>query len=175
MNEQTASARREEAIALLGIGHLLNRKVTHLSNGEGRKVLLARALMQSPKLLILDDPFSGLDSDSRKMLINSLTVLLEHRQQRLLLVTSREEEIPDGITHVLGIADHHIVVQGEKSAVCAAPFARVCSKQFRNRNKRHSSARIGLVYLPARDAAGRIPECCVSYQGVNVLQESPGR
>jgi len=172
MDEQTASARREEAIALLGIGHLLNRKVTHLSNGEGRKVLLARALMQSPKLLILDDPFSGLDSDSRKMLINSLTVLLEHRQQRLLLVTSREEEIPDGITHVLGIADHHIVVQGEKSAVCASPFARGVFKT-------NSVTEIKDIHLPETDWSTCPPgtplvefqNACVSYQGVNVLQD----
>lgn len=123
-DDAALSTRRLEAVDLLGISHLLERRVTHLSNGEGRRVLLARALTLSPKFLILDDPFAGLDIGTRKTLLESLTTLLENRQQRLLLVVSREEEIPRGITHVMGIADHRIVVQGIKSEVCASPFAR---------------------------------------------------
>jgi molybdate transport system ATP-binding protein len=131
-DEEAAAIRREQAIDLLGIRHLLDRKVTHLSNGEGRKALLARALTQSPKLLILDDPFSGLDADSRKTLADSLTAILENRQQRLILVASREDEIPQGITHVLGIAGHQIVIQGEKADVLASDFAR---KIFKTRQE----------------------------------------
>lgn len=124
LDAATLSARKSQAVDLLGISHLLERRVTHLSNGEGRRVLLARALTLSPKLLILDDPFSGLDHDTRKTLIESLTTLLENRQQRLLLVVSRLEEIPRGITHVLGIADHRIMAQGTTADVCASSFAR---------------------------------------------------
>src|SRR5512133_1155657 len=124
MDRRDQAVRRAQAVELLDIGGLLDRKIIPLSNGEGRKVLLARALMQSPKLLILDDPFGGLDADSRLTLIRSLTAILESRQQRLLLVASREEEIPDGITHVLGIAGHKLVIQGPKAEVCASSFAR---------------------------------------------------
>jgi molybdate transport system ATP-binding protein len=164
--------RRAQAIELLKIGHLLDRKLIHLSNGEGRKVLLARALMQSPKLLILDDPFSGLDADSRKTLIESLTAILESREQRLLLVPSREDEIPDGITHVLGIAGHQIVTQGPKETVCASSFARSVFKAG-------SLPAQEALKLPVTEWSALPPgtpliefhKVHVKYKGVNVLQD----
>jgi molybdate transport system ATP-binding protein len=84
---------------------------------------LARALMQSPKLLILDDPFGGLDDGSRKTLAQVLAAILKAGQQRLLLVTPRQEEIPDGITHVLGVAEQRVALQGTKAKVLGAAFA----------------------------------------------------
>lgn len=68
-----------------------------------------RKLMQSPKLLILDDPFCGLDSSSRETLKNAINDLLAAGSPRLLIVTSRIEEIPPGITHVLCVADNRVV------------------------------------------------------------------
>jgi molybdate transport system ATP-binding protein len=94
-------ARRRRAVGLLGIRHLLGRKVIHLSNGEGRKILLARALMQAPRLLILDDPFGGLDRDSREALREGLeTILADETGPTLILVSPRTEEIPSDITHI---------------------------------------------------------------------------
>lgn len=66
--------RRADALKLLNIEYLLTRKILHLSNGEGRKVLLARALMQAPQL-VLDDPFGGLDAASRETLKQTLTII----------------------------------------------------------------------------------------------------
>lgn len=172
VDEKDLANRRGQAIELLGIGHLLNRKLIHLSNGEGRKVLLVRALMQSPKLLILDDPFGGLDVDTRKTLIASLTAILESRQQRLLLVTSREEEIPEGITHVLGIAGHQIVAQGTKPAVCVSSSAQGVFKAGSVPAQEN-------LQLPAMDWSALPPgtplieftNTSVKYQGVDVLQD----
>lgn len=123
VDETVYAARRAQAVELLGIAPLLDRKVIHLSNGETRKVVLARALMQSPKLLILDDPFGGLDRASRETLARVLAILLEQGRQKLLLVTSRREEIPDGITHVLGVDEYRVVMQGAKATVLGAAFA----------------------------------------------------
>ncbi len=172
VDEKDLAIRRAQAVELLGIGHLLNRKLIHLSNGEGRKVVLARALTQSPKLLILDDPFGGLDVDSRKMLIKSLTAILESRQQRLLLVASREEEIPEGITHVLGIADHQIVTQGAKAAVCASSFARGVFKT--NPVTVQENLQLPVAEwsaLPPGTPLIEFKKASVKYQGVNVLQD----
>ena len=124
LDESHSATRMAQAIRLLGIGPLLDRKIIHLSHGEGRKVLLVRALMQSPRLLILDDPFGGLDEDTRKLLFEYLTAILENGQPKLLLVVSRQEELPDPITHVLGIAGHQVVTQGPRAAICASAFAR---------------------------------------------------
>jgi molybdate transport system ATP-binding protein len=124
VDESIFATHRAQAVEMLGIAPLLNRKLIHLSHGEGYKVLLVRALMQWPKLLILDDPFGGLDEATRKMLIGYLTAILEGGQQRLLLVTSRPDEIPNGITHVLGIAEYQVATQGPKAAVLASAFAK---------------------------------------------------
>ena len=122
-DEAVYAERRAEAVSVLGIAPLLERKILHLSNGEIRKVLLARALMQSPHLLILDDPFAGLDAASRDTLARVLSHICGNGRQRVILVASRASEIPDGITHVLGVDHCHVVVQGKKSAVLETPLA----------------------------------------------------
>ena len=65
LDEEGYRQKRQHWVDLLQIGYLLDRKVIHLSHGESRKLLIARLLMQSPRLLILDDPLAGLDQDSR--------------------------------------------------------------------------------------------------------------
>ncbi|HJN53434.1 MAG: ATP-binding cassette domain-containing protein [Pseudomonadales bacterium] len=106
--------RRDEAVALLGIGYLLERKVVHLSNGESRKILLARALMQSPELLILDDPFGGLDEQSRQTLKRTIDEIFTEGRMHVLLITARSDEIPIGITHIVRVANCEIVEKGPK-------------------------------------------------------------
>jgi molybdate transport system ATP-binding protein len=172
MDESAYAARRAQAVALLGIAPLLNRKLIQLSNGEGRKVLLVRALMQSPRLLILDDPFGGLDEASRKTLIGYLTAILEGGQQRLLLVTSRPDEIPNCITHVMGVEEYQAATQGLKAAVLAAPFAKAVFEG------NPMPARENLM-LPATDWGALRPgaplielaHASVKYQDVTVLQD----
>jgi molybdate transport system ATP-binding protein len=88
-------------IDLTGIRHLMNRRVHHLSHGELRKTLIARALIQRPKLLILEEPFAGLDTGSRKRFRNIMEFLINSRDFHILVVTARPEDIPDGVTHVL--------------------------------------------------------------------------
>lgn len=112
--EEVYQMRREHAVAVLEIEHLLSRKVFQLSHGEGRKVLLARALMQLPRLLILDDPFCGLDQHSRENLTRIFEQFLSQNQTHLIIVTPRSEEIPDGITHLLRVEHHQIVECGPK-------------------------------------------------------------
>ena len=116
-SEDVYQARREQAVALLGIEYLLERKILHLSHGEGRKFLLARALMQSPKLLILDDPFCGLDPASRDTLRQAVENLLSAGLMHILLLTSRPDEIPAGVTHLLHLADMRVTTQGTKASV----------------------------------------------------------
>ncbi|MEM7392237.1 MAG: ATP-binding cassette domain-containing protein [Verrucomicrobiota bacterium] len=111
--------RRDEAIRLLGIQNLLGREVMQLSNGELRKVLIAQALIQSPSLLFLDDPFCGLDQRSRRNLMNILKRLI--RKLPVILVTPRRAEIPDEATHLLYIDHQSVVAQGEKASLLKDP------------------------------------------------------
>jgi len=82
-----------ELATLFNISHLLQQPFTALSSGEGRKVLLAQALMSQPELLILDEPFDGLDIQARAQLTAILEQLL-HQGMALVLVVNRFDEIP---------------------------------------------------------------------------------
>ena len=99
---------------LLGIRHLLQRGITFLSTGEIRKTLIARALLKSPKLLILDEPFDGLDDRSRVSLAESINQLTTG-SMRVILVAHRIEEVVSNITHVLFIKNGQIFMKGPKS------------------------------------------------------------
>jgi molybdate transport system ATP-binding protein len=122
ISEDTRRQRRANAVELLGISHLLDRKIIHVSNGEACKVLIARALMQAPKLLIFDDPFSGLDSASRDMMRNIIEQLLAAGNFQVLQITSRGDEILEGMTHLLCVHDNCVIVQGPKKTILRTPF-----------------------------------------------------
>ncbi len=93
----------EQLIQELDLLHLKDRGFKQLSTGETRRVMLARALATSPKLLILDEPFVGLDTLHRKMLADYLRDLSLHIQ--LVVITSREDEIPTWVDHVAMFED----------------------------------------------------------------------
>ncbi|ELC7378117.1 molybdate ABC transporter ATP-binding protein ModF [Enterobacter asburiae] len=99
-----------------GITALLNRRFKYLSTGETRKTLLCQALMSEPELLILDEPFDGLDVQSRAQLA-SLLESLNQQGYTLVLVLNRFDEIPDFIQHAGVLADCNLTETGEKTAL----------------------------------------------------------
>ena len=103
------AALRCKVVALLGLVPLLRRDVLSLSTGERRKLLLARALLRAPSLLILDDPFSGLDAKSRRHFSGVIDRLARARALHLLFITPRAEELPRCVTHVAEIRGLRIV------------------------------------------------------------------
>jgi molybdate transport system ATP-binding protein len=115
-------AQQERVIGLLGLGGLLAREVAQVSNGERRKMLLARALLRSPQLLILDNPFTGLDAGFRVRLREIIGSLLED-EMRIILVMNDRDEIPTGITHVLWMDARGGIVQGPRDLILARSAA----------------------------------------------------
>lgn len=105
-----------ETATLLGIESLLSQPITSLSTGEMRKALIARALVKSPELLILDEPFDGLDEASRQSLAESINDLMA-APVRVILVVHRLEEIVPNITHVLFVKDGLLSTQGPREEV----------------------------------------------------------
>ena len=93
-------------IELTGIKKILDRGLKYLSTGEIRRTLLARALMSGKKLLILSDPFAGLDVQSRKIIFDFIAQ--GPQNQALILGMERWHEIPDTITHVIEFANKEI-------------------------------------------------------------------
>ncbi|MFT5706992.1 MAG: molybdate transport system ATP-binding protein, partial [Oceanospirillaceae bacterium] len=80
------------------LGYLLERSFRALSTGETRKIMLIRAIASKPNLLILDEPFDGLDAKTLNMLQEYLTVLSE--KMRIIMVLNRCDEIPEFISHI---------------------------------------------------------------------------
>ena len=106
-------ARCEEIADLLEIHPLLQKNITSLSTGEMRKTLIARAMIKAPKLLILDEPFDGLDETARRSLAESIDHLMTG-SVRVILVVHRLEEIAPRTTHVLFIKEGQLFMQGPK-------------------------------------------------------------
>lgn len=95
--------KRNEVCRLLKIKHLIDKDITTLSTGESRKVLLARALVKKPKVLILDEPFDGLDVESRKNFQEILTKIINQNDISIILVTHRKEEIISQIKNIFSL------------------------------------------------------------------------
>ena len=92
---QRASAQRarDEAVEVLGIGHLLGRHTGRLSGGERQRVALARALAVQPRLLLLDEPLAALDAQRKQEVLPWLEKLREHLKVPMLYVTHSAEEV----------------------------------------------------------------------------------
>lgn len=84
---------------VMGISHLSERKFSDLSSGEQRMVMLARALVKQPELLVLDEPLHGLDGEHKELVISIINGLVERNGSTLILVSHYENEYPDCITH----------------------------------------------------------------------------
>jgi iron complex transport system ATP-binding protein len=111
--EKVDEARATALLALFGVGALADRLYGTLSEGERKRVQIARALMTDPELLLLDEPAAGLDLGAREDLVRRLAELAEDPDApAIVLVTHHVEEIPRGFTHGLLMRDGGIVAQG---------------------------------------------------------------
>jgi iron complex transport system ATP-binding protein len=112
------------AFALLnewGMGPLLNRPFASLSEGERKRVQIARALMTDPELLLLDEPAAGLDLAGREDLVHRLSELArDEAAPAIVLVTHHLEEVPPGFTHAMLLRDGAVVAQGPIEDVLTA-------------------------------------------------------
>lgn len=106
-------ARAEELLDALGAAHLMKRRYGTLSEGERKRVQIARALMTDPELMLLDEPAAGLDLGGREDLVGRLTLLANDLfAPAIVLVTHHVEEIPPGFTDVLMLREGRVVAQG---------------------------------------------------------------
>lgn len=97
----------------MGVAQLADRPYGTLSEGERKRVQIARALMVDPELLLLDEPAAGLDLGAREDLIRRLAELaFDPEAPAMVLVTHHVEEIPPGFTHALLLRDGTVITQG---------------------------------------------------------------
>ena len=110
--------RSEELLEAWGLGALRERTYGTLSEGERKRVLIARALMTDPELLLLDEPAAGLDVGGREKLVQRLDELArDEAAPATVMVTHHLEEVPDGFTHALLLREGAIVAAGPVAQV----------------------------------------------------------
>jgi molybdate transport system ATP-binding protein len=95
------------------IGRLLDRHIRELSSGEMRRFQIALALSTNPRVLILDEPYEGLDQEYQAEIARSINELMDS-DRAVVLVTHRRSEIPLNATHVIGVKAGRVVFQGRR-------------------------------------------------------------
>jgi iron complex transport system ATP-binding protein len=105
--------RAVELLDALGCAHLIRRRFVTLSEGERKRVQIARSLMPDPELLLLDEPAAGLDLGGREDLLRRISRLATDPQAPMvILVTHHVEEVPEGFTHAMLLRKGAVLAAG---------------------------------------------------------------
>ena len=96
---------KEHLYDIFNLRYLLDKYIILLSSGELRKFQLAKTLMGAPRVLIMDNPFIGLDKETRQQLRELLEQISKERALQIILVLAKDEDIPRFITHVVEVKD----------------------------------------------------------------------
>ena len=101
-----------QATELLGIGHLLDRHPQHLSGGERQRIGIARALLTSPKLLLMDEPLAALDSKRKSEILPYLERLHDELDIPVLYVSHAQDEVARLADHIVLLSDGKALASG---------------------------------------------------------------
>jgi molybdate transport system ATP-binding protein len=100
----------EEIVKLMHLEHLLKQKITSLSNGETRRTLIANALLKKPSILLLDNPFTGLDVLSRL----ALKTILSELKDFLIILVANDSDVPESFQNVISLERKSIEFKGNR-------------------------------------------------------------
>ena len=108
--------RTREALGIMGVAHLAERRLNEMSSGEARRVMLARALVTSPSALVLDEPTTGLDVAARHGFMERVREIARNGTT-LILITHHVEEIVPEIRRVVLLREGRIAADGPKASI----------------------------------------------------------
>jgi len=114
-------AEADRVVAMLDIGHLLDRRPGKLSGGERQRVAIGRALLMRPRLLVLDEPLASLDTGRKHEILPYLLRLRDDAKVPMLYVSHNAAEIARIATQVVRVEDGRIVAQGGLDLLAAGP------------------------------------------------------
>jgi len=125
--ESADVTRAVELLDALGCAHLIRRRFSTLSEGERKRVQIARSLMPDPELLLLDEPAAGLDLGGREDLVRRIAMLArDPKAPTMVMVTHHVEEVPEGITHAMLLRGGSVVAAGPVAEVFTEPNLSRC-------------------------------------------------
>ena len=156
----------EEIAEKLGITYLLDRFFIKLSTGETRKVLLAQALLQKPDLLILDEPFEGLDQQS----VSDWQQLLQQLNEKmaLVLIVNRFSDIPSAADHVALLDHNQLILQGGRTEVEQQSLFQQVQYAEQNVDVPLPESAVSPIKLPPNQSPFELKNVTVQY-GENVI------
>lgn len=115
----------EDAVSLLGIGHLLDREPVSLSGGERQRVAIARALLTQPRVLLLDEPLASLDAARKQEILPWLLKLRDELKLPMLYVTHSADELARLADHLVVLDQGRVRASGPVQQVLAVVHAPV--------------------------------------------------
>lgn len=119
--------RAQACLDQMGVGRFAERSLGTLSSGEQQRVLLARALMNEPGLIVLDEPSARLDLGGREQLVGALSDLTtDPAAPPLVLVTHHVDEVPPGMTHAMLLLQGQVLASGAIDDVLTADALSEC-------------------------------------------------
>ncbi len=101
--KQQRARLKDKLYDMFSLTSLTDKYIISLSSGELRKFQLTKTLLSCPRLLIMDNPFIGLDAQTRKQLTDLLHTLIRETSLQVVLVLSKTDDIPDFITHIIPV------------------------------------------------------------------------
>ena len=162
-------ARADELVDTLGIRPLMDRAFRKLSTGETRKVMLIRALATDPELLVLDEPFDGLDHESHEWLRGHLTELAATIP--MVLVLNRLDECPDFVTDVAYVDDGRLTQRVSRSDETAfAELTQLLHLKTSDLELPDADPSIDLPPLDPTDPLVRLTGATVRYEANTVFE-----
>lgn len=161
-------ARKSHILELFGLNDLLDKRIILLSSGELRKFQIAKALFSGPRALIMDNPFIGLDKETRGQLTALLETLSAENGLQIIIVVSKASDIPAFITHVIEI--NGMVVSPK---ISREEFLQKCQESPKKASCKDIEEAI--ITLPAKNSRRISPEIvrmqdvCIRYGDRTIL------
>ncbi len=169
--DRTDDAQEDHVIEMLGIGHLLQRRPNRLSGGEKQRVAIGRALLSSPRLLLMDEPLASLDEARKAEIIPYLERLRDETKIPIVYVSHSIQEVARLADRIVVMQDGKVDAQGKAADVLARPdfsahlerreAGSILSGRIESFDERHGLATVkltgALLLVPAKKAAPGAP------------------
>ncbi len=170
-SDKRKGAHEDHIIDMLGIGHLLQRRPNRLSGGEKQRVAIGRALLSSPRLLLMDEPLASLDEQRKAEIIPYLERLRDETKIPIVYVSHSIQEVARLADRIVVMTDGKVEVAGKAAEVLARPdfsthlerreAGSILSGRIENFDERHGLAAVrlstALLQVPARKGAPGVP------------------